>query len=295
MPNIDREHFYFQDAAEYLSLKIGEFRYLVEEGFIRYGIDARGCPFSFVYEGAAEAHFDKSIDLTRKDICHDDFVYFCHSSFRSHADFQTESTAKGDICHIQVFEDFHGERLRIFDISGDGSLNQEDLWSSASTSYKIDDEGLLIGIRFTKEELDRYTNRGVFVEPKQKLQKNLANYLFEKNNTSFEVEQGWFRYTRPSRMRDLNRYLWMGLNMYCDFHGTDGKEINPGELLNFMAECSNLMPKHKHWRFQVHKDKKQTLYSFEPSVSGVIASAGKHDIDAIRQSLQGLMKQSKDN
>jgi hypothetical protein len=36
MSDIDQSYFFFPDAAEYLDISLGKFRFLVAEGYIRY-------------------------------------------------------------------------------------------------------------------------------------------------------------------------------------------------------------------------------------------------------------------
>jgi len=290
MQKIERFHFYYADAAAYLELELGDFRYLVEEGFIRYGIDGRANFHNFVKVAAAESYFDQGKKITVKDVCHDDFVYFSHNKLRSFEGHNYEWINDKRLVHISEFESFDGDLLRVYEIGGNGSLNNDSVYDSYDFTYTLDRDGLLEGVRFTKEDLDRYLNREIYVGPEHKFAKSLENYISQKNNISFDSDQDWFAYQKPPRSGKLATYLWRGLNMYCDFHGVESEEPKAQALLEFMQDYSSTAPKHKHWRVEVHSENTTKKYSFEPESLG---HRQQHDIESIRQSLDGLRKYRK--
>jgi hypothetical protein len=287
---IDRYHYYYADAAAYLELALGDFRYLVEEGFVRYGIDARGNPHNFVKVAAAERYFDKGERLKVQDVCHDDFVYLSHNVLRSFEGYKFEWTNDKKLIYISEFESFSGDLFRLYEIDSEGLIANSDTYDSYDASCAIDADGLLEGVRFTKEELDRYLNLEVYVGPEHKFEKNLENYISQKNNISFETDQSWFWYRKPPRSRAPGMFLWRAINLYYDFHGQDIEEPSAEALLEFMSDYSSLAKRHRHWRIEVHTEGKSKKYSFEPESLG---GRSQHDIDSIRQSLSGLERYRK--
>jgi hypothetical protein len=292
MQKIERFHFYYADAAAYLKLDLGEFRYLVEEGFIRYGIDGRANFHNFVKVAAAENYFDKGTLITARDVYDDDFVYFSHNKLRSFEGHNYEWINDKKLIHISEFESFGGDLLRVYEIGGDGSLTNDNAYDSYDFTYRIDQDGLLEGVRFTKEDLDRYLNREIYVGPEYKFEKrSLESYIKEKNNISFESDQDWFLFYKPQRARKPSMYLWRALNLYYDFYGAQIEQPNAEALLDFMQEYSSTAIRHKHWRVEVHIEKKKKKYSFE---SESLGHRQQHDIESIEQSLDWLEQYRKE-
>ena len=290
MSDIDQSYFFYSDAAEYLEIPLGKFRFLVAEGYIRYGIDTRGCDSNFVLSAAAEAHFDEGKKLEIADVCHDQFVYLNHSIFYTFGSWHLGDNNQSKRYDVYEFEDFEGNLLRIFEIEGDGSLGENDFYSCQDISLAVDDDGLLLGIRFTKEELDRYRNRNQFKGPDQKFEGGLERFIQKVNHVSFDSASDWCLYTRPKRQRPPGVFLWRALNLFFYYHGSDRAQPTASELIEFMKDYSELATKHRHWRLEVHLDGAKELYSFEPETLGY---RRQHDLKSITQSLDGLREYRK--
>lgn len=289
MSRIEQSYFFYSDAARYLDITLEEFRYLVAEGYIRYGIDMRGNPDNCVSVSAAEEYFERGKHLKVGDVCHDDFVYFNHSSFHTHA----LTYAHGDeyeTYEIYEFEDFSGQCLRIFDIASDGSVSNSDLYSSRSIQIGHDSEGFLLNVRFTKLELDRYQNREKFVPLESPSHAGLEDFIRQKNQISLESDLDWFAYQKPPRSRPPSKYLWKALNMYHGFHGAAAADPTVEGLLSFMDDYTSLTKRHKHWRLIMRTQDGKTVYSFEPDEAG---ERRFFNIDSIRQSISNLQQYKK--
>lgn len=290
MSDIDQTYFFFPDAAEYLNIPLGKFRFLVAEGYIRYGIDTRGCYSNFVLTAAAEAYFDKGKKLEMVDVCHDHFVYLNHSVFYTNGSWPISYNDQSKRYHISEFEDFEGNLLRIFEIAGDGSLSETDIYSCQDISLESDDDGFLLGIRFTKEELDRYRNRDHFNGSGQKFDGGLERFIQKVNNVSFDTAPEWCAYRKTIRQRPPGIFLWRALNLFYYYHGPDSAQPTASELVDFMKDYSDLATKHKHWRLEVHLDGGKKSYSFEPERLGTRV---RYDLPSISQSLAGLQQYRK--
>ena len=290
MSDIDQSYFFYSDAAEYLDIPSGKFRFLVAEGYIRYGIDTRGCYSNFILTAAAEAHFDEGKRLEIADVCHDQFVYLNHSVFYTGSTRSISWNEQLKRYDISEFEDFEGNLLRIFEIGGGGSLNDNDIYSCQNISLAVDDDGLLLGIRFTKEELDRYRNRDQFKGPDQKFEGGLERFIQKVNNVSFDVAPEWCVYRKTARQRPPGAFLWRALNLFARYHGPDREQPAAAELIEFMKDYSDLATKHRHWRLVVHVDGGRKRYSFEPETLG---ERQTYALKSIRQALNVLREYRK--
>jgi hypothetical protein len=290
MSDIDQSYFFYSDAAKHLEIPLEKFRFLVAEGYIRYGIDTRGCESNFVLTAAAEAYFDEGKKLEMADVCHDQFVYLNHSVFYTVGSWRLSDNRQSKRYEVSEFEDFEGNLLRIFEIEGDGSLSENDVYSCQDISLAVDDDGLLLGIRFTKEELDRYRNRDQFKGPDQKFEGGLERFIQKVNNVSFDSASDWCLYTRPKRQRPPGVFLWRALNLFFYYHGSHRAQPTASELIEFMKDYSDLATKHRHWRLELHLDGEKKSYSFEPETLG---NRRPHDLKSIGQSLEGLKEYRK--
>jgi hypothetical protein len=290
MSDIDQSYFFFPDAAEYLDIPLGKFRFLVAEGYIRYGIDTRGCHSNFVLTAAAEAHFDEGKKIEVADVCHDQFVYLNHSVFYTGGSWRISYNDQSKRYDISEFEDFEGNLLRIFEIEGDGSLSENDIYSCQDISLEADDDGFLVGVRFTKEELDRYRNRDRFKGPDQKFEGGLERFIQKVNNVSFDVSHSWCVYRKTTRQRSPGIFLWRALNLFFYYYGPDSAQPTASDLVEFMKDYSDLATKHKHWRLEVHLDGGKKSYSFEPERLGTRV---RYDLTSVSQSLAGMQQYRK--
>lgn len=289
MSHIEQSYFFYSDAATYLEITLEEFRYLVAEGYIRYGIDMRGNPDNCVSVSAAEGYFERGKHLKVDDVCHDDFVYFNHSSFHTHA-LNYARSDENQAYEIYEFEDFLGQSLQIFDIASDGSINDFDLYSSRSIQIRHDSDGFLLNVRFTRLELDRYKNRENFVPLESPNYANLEDFIRQKNQISLDSDLEWFAYQKPPRSRPPSKYLWKALNMYHGFHGASAADPTAEGLLSFMDDYTSLVNRHKHWRLIKRSLGGKTEYSFEPDEAG---TRQFFNIDSIRQSISNLRQHKK--
>lgn len=290
MSDIDQSYFFYSDAAAYLDIPLEKFRFLVAEGYIRYGIDTRGGDSNFVSTAAAEAHFDEGRKLEIEDVCHDQFVYLNHSVFFTGSTRSISWNEQLKRYDVSEFEDFKGNLLRIFEIGGDDSLNENDIYSCQKISLKSDEDGLLLGVRFTKEELDRHQKRDQFKGPDKKFEGGLERFVQKVNNVSFDVAPEWCVYRKTTRQRAPGMFLWRALNLFSYYHGPDRPHPAPSDLIEFMKNYSDLASKHRHWRLVVHLDGGKERYSFDAER---LVERRKYDLKSIGQSLEGLREYRK--
>jgi hypothetical protein len=290
MSRIEQSYFFYSGAAKYLDTTLEEFRYLVAEGYIRYGIDMRGNPDNCVSTKAAEDYFERGKHPEAGDVCHDQFVYIDHSDFYALGKSGVTWNNQSNGYDVFEFQDFSGNLHRIFEIEGDGSLSGKDIYSCQNILLKPDDDGLLLAIRFTKEELDRYRNKDEFQGPEQKFEGGLERFIQKVNNVSFDVAPDWCMYRKAERRGKLALFLWRALNLFFYYHGSDRTQPTASELIEFMKDYSDLVTKHRHWRLEIHFDGKEKRYSFEPETLG---SRQQFVLKSIEQSLGGLQQYRK--
>ena len=292
-----KRYYYWNDAHGRLAISAGEFKFLVEEGLIRYALNMSQFPnLDVVPQSVVLYHQDRifleaadasqinddSLPIAPKDFIRPtpEFLYIFHPDLYSWGRWATDSESRDDAISVNQFEDFNGRLLRLA-IQGD-CHDEEDFEASdlVSLDLAIDSEGFLKNVRFTEEELARYE------KSKQADQLRLLNDPKAMTFTEFcehitslgeQHIQGPYKMERET---DSSRFPLLACNAF--FKGFD-EAPTPSKVIHFMeGYAAERGEKRKLWRFDW--DEKGEMLSLDP------ASGSKTTRSALQKVLERILK-----
>jgi hypothetical protein len=272
-----KRYFYWNNAHERLDISPGEFKFLVEEGLIRYALNmAQFQNLDVVPQSVVLSHQDRifldaadgsqidddSLPIAPKDFIRPtpEFLYISHPDLYSWGRWATDSESRDNAISVKQFEDFNKRLLRL---AVQGDCHDEDDFEASdlvSLALAIDTEGFLKNVRFTEEELARYVESDqlrLLNDPKAMTFPDFCEHITSLGEQRI---QGPYKMERET---DQSRFPLLACNAFVK--GFD-EAPTPSKVISFMESyAAERGEKKKIWRFEW--DAQKEFISLHPNNS----------------------------